>query len=85
MKSGRPRSATAVFPARFYTLLLIVLVLGCVWLRWPYLDVPLERDEGEYAYMGRLLLAGVPPFKAAVNMKLPGVSGMYALLMVIFG
>ncbi|MEI8358775.1 MAG: hypothetical protein WCH13_09845, partial [Deltaproteobacteria bacterium] len=33
-------------------------------IRWHLLDVPLERDEGEYAYAGRLLLEGVPPFRS---------------------
>ena len=49
------------------------------------LSVPLERDEGEYAYMGQLMLHGVAPYGAAANMKLPGTSAAYALIMAIFG
>lgn len=45
----------------------------------------LERDEGEYAYMGKLILDGIPPYKESYNMKLPGVYFMYALLMGILG
>jgi len=49
------------------------------------LPIPLERDEGEYAYMGQLMLEGVPPYKLAYNMKLPGTYASYAALMAVFG
>ncbi len=49
------------------------------------LGIALERDEGEYAYLGQLLLQGVPPYKLAYSMKLPGTCAVYALLMAIFG
>ena len=63
-------------------LLAILLVVGCrVWR----LDVPFERDEGEYAYMGQLMLQGVPPYSVAANMKLPGTYAAYAAIMAIFG
>ena len=48
-------------------------------------QMPLERDEGEYAYAGQLILHGVPPYKDAYNMKLPGTYAAYALIMAIFG
>jgi hypothetical protein len=54
-------------------------------LRCQYLYVPLERDEGEYAYGGQLLLQGVPPFQLLYNMKLPGTQAAYALAMALFG
>jgi hypothetical protein len=47
--------------------------------------MPLERDEGEYAYAGQLILHGVPPYKEAYNMKLPGTYAAYALIMAVFG
>jgi hypothetical protein len=47
--------------------------------------MPLERDEGEYAYAGQLILQGVPPYKEAYNMKLPGTYAAYALIMLPFG
>jgi len=61
-----------------------VVVLAAV-IRLRLLDVPLDRDEGEYAYFGQLLLAGVPPYAQAYNLKLPGIYGAYALIMAIFG
>jgi 4-amino-4-deoxy-L-arabinose transferase-like glycosyltransferase len=48
-------------------------------------EMPLERDEGEYAYAGQLMLHGVPPYKEAYNMKLPGTYAAYAVIMAIFG
>jgi len=49
------------------------------------LEMPLERDEGEYAYMGQLMLEGVPPYSLAYNMKMPGVYAAYAVVLAIFG
>jgi hypothetical protein len=64
-------------------ILFVVVVAGYVRIR--LLDLPLERDEGEYAYIGQLLLKGFPPFAYAYNMKLPGVSIMYAIFMLVLG
>jgi len=47
--------------------------------------MPLERDEGEYAYAGQLILEGVPPYREAYNMKLPGTYAAYALIMALLG
>lgn len=67
-------------------LILLALVLCVVLLvRIRLLQAPLERDEGEYAYMAQLLLKGVPPYLQAYTMKLPGVSFAYAFIMTAFG
>jgi len=43
---------------------LAVIVLGLVIaIRIRLLGIPLERDEGEYAYAGQLMLQGIPPYK----------------------
>ena len=47
--------------------------------------MPLERDEGEYAYAGQLILQGIPPYELAYNMKLPGTYFADALGMALFG
>ncbi len=47
--------------------------------------MPLERDEGEFAYVGQLMLQGIPPYKIASNMKLPGIYAAYAGIMAVFG
>jgi len=66
------------------------IVLGAVLIataiiRIRLLMIPLERDEGEFAYMGQLMLQGIPPYKLAYNMKLPGTYAAYALIMSLFG
>ena len=45
--------------------------------RWQFVDVPLERDEGEYAYFGQVLRDGGTPYVDAHNMKFPGVYLVY--------
>ena len=47
--------------------------------------MPFERDEGEYAYAGQLIMQGIPPYELAYNMKLPGTYYMCALGMTFFG
>lgn len=66
-------------------ILLLVVAATVVYVRIRLLAVPLERDEGEFAYMGQLLLNGTPPYLHAYTMKLPGVSAVYALFMFLFG
>ena len=64
---------------------LAAVVLAAIALRWRWLGVPLERDEGEYAYAGWLMLRGVPPYLGIYTMKLPGVHAVYALGQALFG
>lgn len=69
--------------AGYLLLGLILVVVSAV--RIHLLTFPLERDEGEYAYFGQLILQGIPPYKMAYNLKLPGTYYMYALFMSLFG
>jgi len=65
-----------------------LVALACVavaWARWRLRGVPLERDEGEYAYFGQLILRGLPPFRLAYSLKLPGTQLAYAAIMAVFG
>ncbi len=62
---------------------LAALVVAAIRLRIA--DVPLERDEGEYAYFAQLLLQGVPPWAEAYTMKMPGTAAAYALALGLFG
>lgn len=61
----------------------VLLLVGGARLR--LLDFPLERDEGEYAYTGQLILQGIPPYELAYNMKFPGTYLAYAGIMALFG
>ena len=73
-------------PVQFawWALATIVFTL-VVAIRIRLLGIPLERDEGEYAYAGQLILQGIPPYKLAYNMKFPGTYAAYAVIMSIFG
>jgi Dolichyl-phosphate-mannose-protein mannosyltransferase len=65
---------------------LVIIVFGLVIaIRIRLLGIPLERDEGEYAYAGQLILQGIPPYKLAYNMKFPGTYAAYAMIMSVFG
>jgi hypothetical protein len=76
-----PAKAKRLWPV---VLLAAVIVLFSA-IRFRLRDMPLERDEGEYAYAGQLMLQGIPPYELAYNMKLPGTYAAYALMMVVFG
>jgi 4-amino-4-deoxy-L-arabinose transferase-like glycosyltransferase len=64
----------------------LLLILAFVAVeRIRLLAMPLERDEGEFAYAGQLMLEGEPPYKLIYNMKMPGIYAAYALIMTLFG
>src|SRR5712692_889959 len=65
------------------SVVLVVIAAGLIRLR--LLNVPLDRDEGEYAYIGHLLRDGVLPYAGAYSMKLPGIYAVYAGLLKVFG
>lgn len=67
-----------------YAALIVVLAFFAL-VRVRLRDVPLERDEGEYAYAGQLILQGIPPYKLVYSMKLPGTYYVYAAIMTAFG
>ena len=64
---------------------LVFILLFVTLVRWRIRAVPLERDEGEYAYAGQLMLQGIPPYQWVYNFKMPGVYAAYALIMAVFG
>jgi len=82
LSDNRPSVA---WPRRWAMAALVVTVLLVIVVRVRVLQIPLERDEGEYAYAGQLLLEGIPPYKLAFNMKLPGTYACYAAIMAVFG
>jgi 4-amino-4-deoxy-L-arabinose transferase-like glycosyltransferase len=81
-----PDAAPPRWPGRHTALIVacaILLLAAAVRLRLA--DVPLERDEGEYAYAGQLILQGIPPYQLAYNMKFPGTYYAYAAILALFG
>src|ERR1043165_3375255 len=65
--------------------ILCCILLFVVGVRFRLRDMPLERDEGEFAYAGQLFLRGIAPGNFAYTMKLPGTHLTYAILMLVFG
>ncbi|MFM7140726.1 MAG: glycosyltransferase family 39 protein [Alphaproteobacteria bacterium] len=76
---------SAVVAAAVAVAIAVVAALAAAAIRLRLLGVPLERDEGEYAYAGRLMLDGVPPFESVYGMKLPGTHAAYALAFALLG
>ena len=55
-----------------YTIAVVAVMVLAALVRLRIAGLPLERDEGEYAYAGQLILNGIPPYQLAFNMKFPG-------------
>ncbi len=84
--SDAPASVRPRLFQRHWTWWFLVAVLVIVAVaRLRLLNFPLERDEGEYAYAGQLMLQGIPPYQLAYNMKFPGTYAAYAVIMALFG
>jgi hypothetical protein len=64
---------------------LMVVIAASAVIRGRLVSMPLERDEGEYAYIAQQMLKGVPPYVSAYSMKLPGIYVVYAAFLVLFG
>src|SRR2546428_1953836 len=80
------RTEEPVSLRRAWALGVLALVgLATAGIRLRLLDIPLDRDEGEYAYFGQLLLRGIPPYAQAYNFKMPGIYAVYALILAAFG
>ena len=67
---------------RYLTMGVIILFL---FIRIGFRDIPIERDEGSYAYMGQLLLKGEIPYKDFYEMKPPALYYSYAVLSALSG
>ena len=69
----------------WHWVVLVLIIICAAVIRGRLSTMPLERDEGEYAYMAQLMLKGVPPYAAAYSMKLPGIYAVYAVILAVFG
>jgi hypothetical protein len=76
---------TPAIPRWAYMACLAIVIVFFSLIRFRLRDMPLERDEGEYAYAGQLILQGIAPYRLAYSMKLPGTHAAYALTMAMFG
>src|ERR1043166_1317164 len=83
--SGSPSSRVPTWRAFWPWICLALILLFILAVRNRHLSEPLERDEGEFAYAGQLILEGIPPYQLAYNVKLPGIYAAYAVIMAVFG
>lgn len=81
-QSFQEKPSTSSYWPWFIVFIVIILI---ALIRIHLLNVPLERDEGEYAYTGQLILQGILPYSAVYSMKMPGIYAVYALILAIFG
>jgi 4-amino-4-deoxy-L-arabinose transferase-like glycosyltransferase len=65
-------------------LFLGICVFACV-LRWPIAAIPLERDEGEYAYIAQRWWLGEVPYRDSFDQKPPGVFVAYLVIQKAIG
>lgn len=68
----------------YYAGLMVVLFL-IFSIRKNYFNIPFERDEGSYAYAGKIILDGAIPYIDIGSQRLDGVFYSYALLVAVFG
>lgn len=76
MKNGQGSRFWAAFGACIFLSLL---------LRAGLAPLPLERDEGGYAYIAQRWLLGEVPYKHSFDQKPPGIAMAYAAVLSIFG
>jgi 4-amino-4-deoxy-L-arabinose transferase-like glycosyltransferase len=62
-----------------------IVTLFLLILRISFLDLPLERDESAYAYLGKRASEGLAPYRDYYEMKPPLLFYGYSLLNLIFG
>jgi len=71
-----------IFKAAIILFLVLILQVN---LFVPFLQEPLERDEGAYAYIAQRLPAGELPYRDSFDHKPPAIYFTYALIFRFFG
>jgi hypothetical protein len=85
MRVGESAPPSHGIPRYFYVAVLIAVIAFFAGVRFHLRALPMDRDEGEFAYAGQLMLQGIPPFQLEYTMKLPGTAAGYAALILFFG
>jgi hypothetical protein len=81
----KDRNSLDLYSNRILWLFILLVAALTVWIRIRLSSMPLERDEGEYAYMAQMILAGHPPFSEVYAMKFPGIYLLYTMGLFLFG
>ena len=68
-------------------MILITGIVGLVFVysRMRFMEVPFDRDEGSYLYMGYSFIKGYIPYVDFYEMKPPGIFLVYGLFHILFG
>ncbi len=69
----------------FPYIVLVLTILFVLATRINLLEMPLERDEGGFAYIGKMLLQGQDLYTELHDIKLPGLYYTYGIIMSLFG
>lgn len=77
--------AQAWKPSTWFWIHLGIIAVFLFVLRINLLDLPLERDESAYAYLGQRAAEGLSPYRDFYEMKPPFLFYGYSLLNLIFG
>ncbi len=91
VKNISPKGATKKVVAKEHDgkmlsyILLGIIALLVLFIRSHYFDLPFERDEGDYSYLGQLVLDGKTPYLDFYEQKPPGLFYTYAFIMAICG
>ncbi len=62
-----------------------IIMIISFFFRSKFNEIPFERDEGVYTYLGQLFLDGKTPYIDYGVQKFPGIFYSYALLLTLFG
>ena len=84
---SRPKNSS-FWKSRPYLPIWIGLAVTAViftWVRYQYIDIAFERDEGAYGYLGWMALSGGTPYVDFFEMKPPLLFYSYALIIALFG
>src|SRR5882757_10023961 len=85
-----PRSASATQPrsntkAWLRGILVCATIILLVYIRWQFVGIPMERDEGSYALLGQRLISGARPYIDFYDHRPPGFFLAYGLLVKLAG
>jgi 4-amino-4-deoxy-L-arabinose transferase-like glycosyltransferase len=80
--SDQPK-ASKPFHVHFFLLLFVLVAV--FFLRLPLLDMPLERDEGGFAYIAKMMLGDKNLYTDLHDSKLPLLYIIYAVIIKLFG
>lgn len=85
-KADQPSTKSFKIPKSLvFNLSLLILAILVFFIRYQFIDIPLERDEGDYALAGKLILEGAKPYVDVFEQKPPGLFYSYAVVSLFFG